>query len=252
MDMTPFYHAVLIFKTRPLWAGFALAAAISLGAGVARAGESAPKPEPKPAAPKQVVVFGDSITAGSLLSRADKPRLWVNQVEAASAGKLQLVNEGKGGRPTASIAEFEEMLKRHEKVDLLILALGANDARDTSAGCVPHAVKNLRTMLQRARVVYGGALPVLLVAPTNIRNDALGPSKPIADQREANLVALGTAYQGLAKEENCAFFSTYGLVPAESLAHDGVHPDAAGNDVLAKALLTPILKAAGVTPPPVE
>ena len=224
------------------WA-LAVCAALLAGSSCMRADEA-----PATAAqPKQVVVFGDSITAGSLLSKADKPRLWVNQVETASSGKLRLLNEGKGGRPTAALAEFEEMLKGHAKVDLLVFALGANDARDTSGDCVPHAVKNLRTMIQRARAVYGVNLPILLVAPTNIRKDALGPTKPIADQREANLVALGTAYEGLAKDEKCSFFSLYGLVPPESLAHDGVHPDAAGNDILAKALLAPLLKAAGVS-----
>ena len=199
------------------------------------------------AEPKVVVIYGDSITAGAKLAPGELSRLWVLQVEAKSKGTLHTVNEGKGGRPTDSLEEFDEMLKRQPKADLLVIALGGNDARDTSGKCVPNALKNLKAMITRARKTYGGKLPILLVAPTNIRKDALGPSKPIGDQREANLLALNAAYPDLAKTENCAFVSLHGVLPKAGLGLDGVHPDAAGHDEITKVMLPAIARAAGVT-----
>jgi acyl-CoA thioesterase-1 len=190
--------------------------------------------------PKTVIVFGDSLTQGNMLSKEDKPRLWVNQVEAASNGAMKLVNEGKGGRPTAATKEFDEMTARQPKADLLVIMLGTNDSRDVSGHCVENAVKNVDAMITKGRAVYGPHLPVLLVGPPNIYKDALGPSKPIADQRQTNLSDLNKAFEALAKRDNCDFFSTFGTIPDTSLTKDGVHPDAAGNDVLAKELLEPI------------
>ncbi len=199
------------------------------------------------AEPKIVIVYGDSITAGAMLAPAESSRVWVLQVEVKSKGTLLMVNEGKGGRPTDSLPEFDGMLKRRAKADLLVIALGGNDARDVSGKCVPNALNKLKTMITRARKIYGGKLRVLLVGPTNIRKDALGPSKPIADQREANLLALNAAYPELAKTENCAFVSLYGVLPNAGLGLDGVHPDAAGHDEIAKVMLPAIARAAGIT-----
>ena len=69
------------------------------------------------AEPRVVVVFGDSITEGNALPVKDRPKVWVRLVEEMSAGKLRLVNEGKGGRPTDSEKEFDAMLKRQAHAD---------------------------------------------------------------------------------------------------------------------------------------
>jgi acyl-CoA thioesterase I len=195
--------------------------------------------------PRTVIIFGDSITAGNMLPKGDKARLWVNLVQQQSGGRLTMINEGKGGRPTDSLKEFEAMLNRQPKADLLVLALGTNDSRDISGQCVPKAVEHLRSMIDLARQKYRADLPILLVGPINLNKDALGPTKPIADQRDANLKELGTAYAALAQELHCDFTNLYGIVPATSLTRDGVHPDAIGNEVIAKALLPKLLPSEG-------
>lgn len=195
---------------------------------------------PALAAPRLVVVFGDSITQGGALPVADRARVWVALVETNSTGRLKLVNEGKGGRPTASVKEFEAMLTRHPRADQLVIALGTNDSRDLTDECVPKAVANLRTMVVKARQAWGDPLRVLLVGPPNINKAALGPTKPIANEREAKLREQGAAFEKLARELGCEFTSLFGVVPDASLTKDGVHPDAAGNEVIARALL-PIL-----------
>jgi acyl-CoA thioesterase-1 len=201
-------------------------------------------------AKKVIVVYGDSITAGELLENPDER--WTSLVQAQVRSTLQIINEGKGGRPTDSLLEFEAMLKRQPEMDLLVIALGGNDARlDLSDRCVPNAVANLKTMMRRARETFGKQLDkqlsILLVAPTNINKDALGPSRPIGQEREANLIALNAAYPQLAESENCAFVSTYGVVPGSSLQHDGVHPDAVGHAEIARVMLPAITQAIGVS-----
>jgi acyl-CoA thioesterase-1 len=192
--------------------------------------------------PAVVVVFGDSITAGGALPAAERSQLWVRLVEKEAAGKLKLVNEGKGGRPTASVKEFDAMLGRNPRADVLVIALGTNDSRDITDQCISKAVKNVRAMVEGGRKAYGAKLRVLLVGPPNIRKDALGPTKPIADQRDAKLRELGAAFAKLAQELHGEFISLYGVVPVASLTRDGVHPDAAGNVAIAKVMLAALQK----------
>ena len=187
-------------------------------------------------APRTVIVFGDSITAGGALPQAQREHLWVKQVQQQSAGTLTLINEGKGGRPTNSIAEFDAMITRHAKADALVIALGMNDSRDITPQCIPKAVANVRAMIEKARAAYGSKLPVLLVGPTNINKAALGPTKPIANEREAKLRELGAAFEKLAAETKSEFVSLFGIVPNSSLLKDGVHPDGVGNDAIAKVM----------------
>ena len=174
--------------------------------------------------PRVVVVYGDSITEGLDLPLTERHHLWVRTVETRSGGRLRLINEGKGGRPTDSQPEFEAALARNPRADVLVLALGGNDARDITDACVPKALANLRTLITRGRQAYGPDLRILLVAPTNIRKDSLGPTRPIANERDAKLRELGAAYVGLAAELGCACVSLYGVVPPETLTVDGVHP----------------------------
>jgi acyl-CoA thioesterase-1 len=194
-----------------------------------------------PVKTRTVVVFGDSISAGSNLPESDRDKLWLRLIEKDADGALTMVNEGKGGRQTSARPEFGAMLARQPKMDVLVIALGMNDSRDITDPCVPKAVDNLRNMIMRARQKYGAALPVLLVGPTNINKAALGPTKPIANEREAKLKELGAAFEKLAQETKCDYVSLFGCVPETSLTKDGVHPDGAGNaaiaDVMKKALL---------------
>ena len=91
-------------------------------------------------------------------------------------------------------------------------------------------------MIVKARAAYGEKLPVLLVGPSNINKAALGATKPIANEREAKLRELGAAFEKLAAETKSEFVSLFGVVPDSSLLKDGVHPDGAGNDAIAKVM----------------
>ncbi len=190
-----------------------------------------------PAKPATAVVFGDSITEGGALPKEQRDRAWVRVVEREAKGALTVINEGKGGRPTQSVPEFETMLTRQPRADFLVLALGTNDSRDITKDCVPKAVANLRKMIERARLTYGPKTAVLLVGPPNINKSALVATKPIANEREAKLRELGDAFAALAKETGCDFVSLFGAVPEGSMTKDGVHPDPAGNEAIARVIL---------------
>jgi acetyl esterase/lipase len=192
--------------------------------------------------PRTVVVFGDSITAGNNEALEDKTRLWVTQLERRTHGQLQMLNRGRGGRPTDSLDEFGQVLEVQPAADMLVIALGGNDARDITDACVPKAVKNVTEMISLARAKYGAKLPILLAGPANVYKDALGPTKPIGDQRQQKVKELGEAFAALAKEQGCSFISWNGVVAPENLTHDGVHPDEAGNDAIAAVMLPSVRK----------
>jgi acyl-CoA thioesterase-1 len=189
----------------------------------------------EPAAPA-ILVFGDSITAGNALPAEERQEAWVPVLNREAGGRFVLINEGKGGRPTDSVKEFEQALARHPTFDALVIFLGANDSRDVSGECVPKAIANLTAMVGHVRKVRGEMPPILLVAPANLNKSALVATKPIAKERDANLRALGEAYRELAAREKLRFASLYGIVPEETMTRDGVHPNAAGNRAIAEAL----------------
>lgn len=192
--------------------------------------------QPAEPAPPTILVFGDSITAGNALPAEERADAWVSIVNREAGGRFVLLNEGKGGRPTNSVQEFDQALGRHPQIDALAILLGTNDSRDVSGRCVPKAVENIGSMIERARRTHGEKLPILLIGPPNLNKDALVATKPIAEERDANLRALGEAYRELAAHLNLSFVSLYGIVPPKTMTRDGVHPDAAGNRAIADAL----------------
>ena len=190
-----------------------------------------------PHTPQTIIVYGDSLTEGGALPKDQRDQAWVKIVERDSGGALKMINEGKGGRATGDGKhDFDKMTTRQPRADKLIIALGTNDSRDLKSGSVAKAVENVRYMMDRARQCYG-PLPILLVGPPNLNKSALGPTKPIANEREAQLKALGASFETLAKEKQCEYVSWFGMVPEQTMLKDGVHPDAAGNATMATVML---------------
>jgi len=147
------------------------------------------------------------------------------------------------GRSTRALGEFDAMLARHRRIDLLVIALGSNDSGDLSAAAVPRAVANLRGMVSAARERHGRPLPILIVGPPDMSGAAR--ARPISEARLRKLEELNRAFAELAAESDCRFFSLRGVVPESSLASDGMHPDGAGNEAIARALLPDLLAGAG-------
>lgn len=187
----------------------------------------------EPAPPRTIIAYGDSLTEG----KSGGAQAWVKIVERESGGKLKVINEGKGGRATGDGKhDFDPMTTRQPRADMVLIALGTNDSRDLKVDSVKKAASNVSHMIDRARQCYGPSVKLLLIGPPNINKAALVATKPIANEREAQLKALGAAFEALAKEKQCDFVSLFGTVPEETMLKDGVHPDAAGHSAIAKVL----------------
>src|SRR5215468_1724635 len=106
---------------------------------------------PATAAPRTIVFFGDSLTAGFGLDPAQAyPALIQNKLRAASLD-YEVVNAGISGDTTSGgVARLDWALRR--PVDVFVVALGANDGlRGISTA---ETRQNLATILARVHAKY--------------------------------------------------------------------------------------------------
>ena len=106
-------------------------------------------------------------------------------------------------------------MKHHLLATLVLMALAISPARE-----------------QSTRESKAGAQTVIVFGDSITAGGALS-----ANEREAKLRDIGDALAALAKETGCEFTSLFGTVPEASMTKDGVHPDAAGNAAIARAML---------------
>jgi len=179
--------------------------------------------------------FGDSITVGQGLARPETER-WSARVAAARG--VGEINEGRGGRPASALAEFRTVLdgRRDETgITALVLALGANDAREEAADIAVTTARHVAALIDWTRE----AAPhwnITVCSPYGI-NRACLQRQEIAALRERNLVAIGAALREMAETRACLYVDFEGVLPLGSLVADGVHPDASGHEALATAFL---------------
>lgn len=195
------------------------------------------------AADTTVVVFGDSISRGNTLPASRPSKVWVQRVAELAEGRLVMVNESKAGRWSPEMTEFDAMLARRPRMDVLVLFLGTNDSNDAAPRLAERVTTNLRSMIERARLRHGRRLRVLLVGPPQLAGDRRPEIEDTAARNE-RLRALGRAYAELAQQMNAHFVGLYGQLPDSTLAADGMHPDVAGNEVIARILLPALLQMA--------
>lgn len=189
---------------------------------------------------KRILIFGDSIAAGSNLPVTEQGQTWPSMVEQLSEGAWACLNASQGGRPTDSLEDFVVALAKNPGVDLVVIALGTNDSRDLSPDCAARAACHLEGMIDHAH--RAGVKRVLLVAPCNIRLDALKETYAIGPQREDQLRTLASAFEQLAERKGSGFVDAFGVISSEYLDRDGVHPDGRGNRQLADFLFPRLIQ----------
>ena len=169
-----------------------------------------------------VLTFGDSLTAGYGLPRADG---FVAQLQAAlkQAGKAVRVKNGSVSGDTTSSGRARLAWILNEAVDLVIVELGANDAL---LGLPPQVTrKNLGAILVELK---RRKIPVLLagmLAPPN-----WGPNYS---------QAFNSIYPDLAKLHGAKLYPFFldGVAAKSHLNQsDGIHPNANGVRVIVNAL----------------
>lgn len=185
-----------------------------------------------------VVYLGDSLTAGYGLAQGeDQAYPALIEAKADSAGiAVHTVNAGVSGDTSAGGLRRIEWLASRQRIDVLVLALGANDGL---RGLPVDALKaNLEGTIEAARAANPDVRIVLagMMVPTSM-GGAYG-------QRFAEV------YPDIAREQNVELvpflLDRVGGVPALNQP-DGVHPTAQGQHIMAETVwqtLRPVLEAA--------
>ena len=180
-----------------------------------------------------IVALGDSLTAGYGLSRKQAyPALIAEKMRSANY-QFEVINAGWSGDTTAGGLRRLPPLLRGRRIDLLILALGINDA--FRGVPIEQMQSNLQAIIDQTRARH-----------PNVSIIIAGMQLPLAPS-DGYVRAFGEMF-GILAEKNHA-----GLIPyllegvggdPELNQPDRVHPNAAGQRILAEnvwRVLEPIL-----------
>jgi acyl-CoA thioesterase I len=184
-------------------------------------------------APPTILFLGDSITAGYGLDPAQAFPALIRQKIDARHWDFQVINAGQSGDTSAGGLGRLDWLLRN-RVDVLVLELGANDALRGLP--VETTRKNLQAIIDRTRHKYPEAKVILagMKVPPNMGGD-------YGRKFEA-------VFADLAKKNNVPLIpfilEGVGGVRELNLA-DGIHPTAKGQETVAAnvwKVLEPILR----------
>lgn len=179
-----------------------------------------------------ILAFGDSLTEGYGLEKAQAYPTLLQQRLTEKGYSYQVVNAGiSGDTSSGGLHRLDAALKTH-KVEIMILELGANDMlrgkdlRDTR--------QNLATMIEKAQTKSIKVVLAGMEAPTNFGEDY---------QRDFH-----NLFPDLAKEYKVAlipFFLTDVAGKADLNQGDGIHPNVKGTQLVLEnvwRVLEPLLK----------
>jgi acyl-CoA thioesterase-1 len=187
----------------------------------AKAGESSSTTVSAPLEPAALLVFGDSITDGYGLEREEAFPARLQERIAARGWPLQVVNGGLSGETTAAgLRRIGWLLKR--RYDYVLLELGANDGLRGVA--LSETRKNLQAIIDQVKKAYpdvefiiaGMRMPPNLGAQYTDEFAAIFPD--LARKNGAALIPF--------------LLEGVGGIPELNL-RDGIHPTAAGHEILA-------------------
>ena len=189
---------------------------------------------------RNILFFGDSLTAGYGLSDAEResfPALIQKKIDAASL-PYQVINAGVSGDTTAGgLARLDYWLNR--PVDVFVLELGINDIMRGIP--LPITYGNLQSIIDGVKAKY----PEAKMALMGMEIPAFIPGVPV-DFAET----FRTLFKNLSVENQMVFvpFFLEGVVGEHRLnLPDGLHPSAAGYKIIANKIwpaLKPLLREA--------
>lgn len=187
-----------------------------------------------------ILALGDSLTAGYGLSREEAyPALIAEKMRAASY-QFEVINAGSSGDTTAGGLLRLPPLLRGKKINVLILALGINDAFRGVA--IDQMRSNLQAIIDQSRAHH-----------PNVSIIIAGMQLPLASS-DGYVRAFEEMFGELAEKNHTALipYLLAGVGGDPELNQpDRVHPNAAGQRVLAEnvwRVLEPILVQISRTP----
>lgn len=236
----PAVHAHLMFNDRggrlfqPRLKPFVIGILLAVGAVVL--GAVVPLTAGEEAAPTRVLVLGDSLTAGYGLGKEFAyPSILQEKVDAAGL-KVKFINAGVSGDTTAGgVRRVDWMLR--EPVDILLLALGANDGlRGVS---VASSSANLQTIIDKTKaknpkmrlLIAGMKVPPNMGGEYGQAFEAM--FQTLAENNQAELVPFLLEGVGGRPELNL---------------EDGIHPTKDGHRILAENVWRILAPMLGVKP----
>jgi acyl-CoA thioesterase I len=175
-----------------------------------------------PAAPRSILVLGDSLSDGFMLRRSEAyPALLAKKLRAAGLN-FQVTNASvSGGTTDGGLERLPAHL--NQKIDIFILELGINDA--FRGASVDQIEKNLQRIIDKVRQRNPNAR--VLIAGLQLPAYA-------ADNYVAS---FGNMFADLAAKNGAALvpclLEGVGGNPSLNLP-DGIHPNAAGQKILAE------------------
>lgn len=173
---------------------------------------------------KQILFFGDSLTAGYGLDDPSESYVGVIQEKIDSLGlDYQTVNAGVSGETSSGGNDRIDWILEQNKIDVFILELGANDGLRGIK--TEETTKNLQSIFDKVKAKFPEAKLVVagMLAPPNMGNDFT--------QKFAKI------FSNLSKNNDAAFvpflLDGVGGIP-ELNQRDGIHPTTKGHKILAE------------------
>lgn len=185
--------------------------------------------------PKNIVFFGDSLTAGYGLEDTSLsfPGLIQKKINEENL-PYRVINAGLSGETTSGGLRRVDWVLR-QPVDIFVLELGGNDGLRGLPPEIAH--KNLQAIIDKVRAKYPG---VRIVLAGMFMPPSMG---------EAYTQAFARIYPELAKANNVAFIpfilEHVGGSP-ELNQPDMIHPNARGHEIVAETVwkaIEPLLRA---------
>ncbi|MCW5912335.1 MAG: arylesterase [Cyclobacteriaceae bacterium] len=177
-----------------------------------------------PPAPKTILFFGDSLTAGYGLSPEEAfPALIEKELNKAEK-KVKVVNAGLSGETSAGgLSRIDWILR--QPIDIFVLELGANDGLRGLP--IDQTRKNLQSIIDKVKAKYPQCQIVLagMMVPPNM-------GKQYTDE-------FRDIYPNLAKKNNATLihFLLDGVAGNAKLNQaDGIHPNTEGHKIIANNL----------------
>jgi acyl-CoA thioesterase-1 len=207
-------HPAWAWRWAWAWA-FTIACAATLWA--------APVPAEVADKPVKIVAFGDSLTAGLGLPATDAFPVKLERALKVKGHSVAIINAGvSGDTTTGGLARLDWSVP--EGTDAVILELGANDAL---RGIDPKvAAKALGEIVRRLKQRRVAVLLCGMLAPPNMGSDYAR--------------AFDAVYRDLAAANDLVFYPFFldGVAADRKLNQaDGLHPTAAGVDVIVARIL---------------
>ena len=180
----------------------------------------------------KIVAFGDSLTAGFGLTEKESYPYLLQEKLNADGYNYEVVNAGVSGETSLGGLERIDWVLEMDKVDILVLELGANDLL---RGIPVKTMKtNLDKIIRKAKAKNVRVLLCGMLAPPSIgadyQRDYTNAFPDLADEHKVEFLPFILENIALKKELNQA---------------DGIHPNAEGEKIMTenvyKALL-PMLK----------